>query len=67
MRYPLHEETLAMGRSRGLSNVVDGASASVSLRTGSLLVIEIDDAAIDSPAIDSTAIDSTMGGETWQS
>src|SRR5437773_1464488 len=43
LRYPLHEETLAMGRSRGLSNVVDGASASVSLRTGSLLVTEIDD------------------------
>ena len=42
LHYPLRDETLVMGRSRGLSNVVSGAPASVSLRAGSLLVIEID-------------------------
>jgi thiamine pyrophosphokinase len=41
LRYALHGETLAMGRSRGLSNVVMGQPASVSIRVGSLLVIEI--------------------------
>ena len=42
LHYPLRDETLVMGRSRGLSNVVSGAPASVTLRAGSLLVIEID-------------------------
>lgn len=41
LRYPVHGETLAMGRSRGLSNEVTEAPASVRLETGSLLVIEI--------------------------
>ena len=42
LQYPLRDEILVMGRSRGLSNVVSGAPASVTLRAGSLLVIEID-------------------------
>ena len=41
LQYALDEETLLMGRSRGLSNVVIGQPASVSIRAGSLLVIEI--------------------------
>lgn len=41
LRYALDQETLLMGRSRGLSNVVIGQPASVSIRAGSLLVIEI--------------------------
>ena len=41
LNYPLQEETLVMGRSRGLSNVVVEQPASVSVRAGSLLVIEI--------------------------
>lgn len=40
LRWPLDRETLAIGRSRGLSNVVDAAPASVSLESGVLLVIE---------------------------
>lgn len=38
--YPLDGETLRFGRSRGLSNVVVEASASVSMEDGVLLVIE---------------------------
>jgi thiamine pyrophosphokinase len=41
LRYPLGGETLRMGRSRGLSNVVEAAPASVSVERGILLVIEI--------------------------
>jgi thiamine pyrophosphokinase len=41
LRYALEDETLLMGRSRGLSNEVVEVPASVSLRTGSLLVIEV--------------------------
>jgi thiamine pyrophosphokinase len=41
LRYPLEGEPLMVGRSRGLSNVVTGEPASVSLQTGTLLVIEI--------------------------
>ena len=41
LRYALDDELLLMGRSRGLSNVVMGQPASVSIRSGSLLVIEI--------------------------
>jgi len=44
LRYPLEDEPLAVGRSRGLSNVVTEENASVSLRAGTLLVIEIDNA-----------------------
>jgi thiamine pyrophosphokinase len=38
--YPLHDETLEPGPARGLSNVRLGALAAVSLRRGSLLVVE---------------------------
>ena len=40
VRWPLDAATLRMGRSRGLSNVVDGAGASVRLTRGVLLVVE---------------------------
>ncbi|HET6380258.1 MAG TPA: thiamine diphosphokinase [candidate division Zixibacteria bacterium] len=40
LRYPLHGERLAFGGSRGLSNVVARAPASVSLERGTLLVVE---------------------------
>jgi thiamine pyrophosphokinase len=40
LRYPVDGEPLRFGRSRGLSNVVEGARASVSLERGTLLVIE---------------------------
>ena len=40
LRYELHDETLAAGRSRGLSNEIVEAPASVSLKGGRLLVIE---------------------------
>ena len=41
LSYGLNDGTLVMGRSRGLSNVVAEEPASVSLRAGSLLVVEI--------------------------
>jgi thiamine pyrophosphokinase len=40
LHYPLDGEDLHVGRSRGLSNVVERAPASVSLDRGTLLVIE---------------------------
>ncbi|MEX0626556.1 MAG: thiamine diphosphokinase [Chloroflexota bacterium] len=40
LRYPLAGETLQSGRSRGLSNEVERAPASVSLERGTLLIIE---------------------------
>ncbi len=40
LRYPLDGETLPLGRSRGLSNVVLHPPASVSLERGTLLVLE---------------------------
>lgn len=40
LRYPLHDEPLLLGRTRGLSNVRVGSTARVSLRAGHLLVIE---------------------------
>ena len=40
LRWPLDAATLPMGRSRGLSNVIVGPGASVSLADGVLLVIE---------------------------
>ena len=40
LRYPLDGETLRIGRSRGLSNVIEDLPASVSLERGTLLVIE---------------------------
>ncbi len=36
--YPLHDETLALGQARGISNVFAAREASVSLRVGKLLV-----------------------------
>ena len=41
MRYPLRDESLAFGRARGVSNVVECTPATISLRRGSLLVFEI--------------------------
>jgi thiamine pyrophosphokinase len=40
LRYALNGETLALGRSRGLSNEVAETPASVRLQVGSLLVVE---------------------------
>ena len=40
LRWPLERATLHMGRSRGLSNVVVGPDASVTLTDGVLLVVE---------------------------
>ncbi len=40
LRYPLHDEPLLVGRTRGLSNVREAMSAFVTLRTGRLLVVE---------------------------
>lgn len=41
LRYALRGETLVMGRSRGLSNLVSGLPAWIRLEAGSLLVVEI--------------------------
>jgi thiamine pyrophosphokinase len=40
LRYPLDGETLHLGRSRGLSNLIEEAPVSVSLEGGMLLIIE---------------------------
>ena len=40
LEYPLKDEPLDVGPARGLSNVRLGPSAAVSLRRGSLLVVE---------------------------
>ncbi len=40
LRYPLSGETLRLGRSRGLSNVVAGPRPRVEAATGTLLVVE---------------------------
>ena len=42
LRFPLEGERLALGPSRGLSNVVVDPPASVSLERGTLLVVEIE-------------------------
>jgi thiamine pyrophosphokinase len=39
LAYPLHNETLKFGPARGVSNVMDGHSAEISLETGWLLLI----------------------------
>ncbi len=39
LRYPLHDETLTPGSTRGVSNVVDTAPARVALRAGVLLAV----------------------------
>ena len=41
LRYPLDDEVLVTGPARGVSNVRDAADASVTLRRGRLLVVEI--------------------------
>lgn len=41
LAYPLTGETLHVGESRGLSNVIAAAPASVSLEAGALLVVEV--------------------------
>jgi thiamine pyrophosphokinase len=41
LRYPLSDEELRFGRSRGLSNVVQRAGASVWLAGGTLLLVEV--------------------------
>jgi thiamine pyrophosphokinase len=46
LRFPLHDETLPVGPSRGLSNEVTGAQATVTTRRGRLLVVHT------SPSID---------------
>ena len=45
LRYPLNGETLSIGRSRGLSNVVEESPASVSLEGGTLLLVETQEGA----------------------
>lgn len=40
LRWPLHGETLRIGRSRGLSNEVIAAGASIHVQRGTLLVVE---------------------------
>lgn len=40
LRYPLRQETLALGSSRGISNEITRPGATVSVRSGALLVIE---------------------------
>ena len=40
LRYPLRDESLPTGPARGLSNVLETPRASVSIRAGSLLVVE---------------------------
>ena len=42
LRFPLHDERLRMGRSRGLSNVLETSPARVALASGTLLIIEGD-------------------------
>jgi thiamine pyrophosphokinase len=42
LRFPLNDEPLRMGRSRGLSNVVETSPARVALVSGTLLIIEGD-------------------------
>jgi thiamine pyrophosphokinase len=40
LRYPLSDETLHAGRARGVSNVIRAVPASVSIGSGTLLVVE---------------------------
>ena len=40
LQYPLHDEALLVGRSRGLSNLRTAETATVTLRAGSLLIVE---------------------------
>jgi thiamine pyrophosphokinase len=40
LRYALHDEVLSVGTTRGLSNVRTAPSATVTLRSGWILVVE---------------------------
>ncbi|HYH93387.1 MAG TPA: thiamine diphosphokinase [Candidatus Saccharimonadales bacterium] len=40
LRYPLRDERLVLGRTRGLSNIRERAEAAVTIRSGRLLVVE---------------------------
>ncbi|HEY8869574.1 MAG TPA: thiamine diphosphokinase [Candidatus Limnocylindrales bacterium] len=40
LRYPLHDEALSLGVPRGISNVREGPAASVTIRSGRLLIVE---------------------------
>jgi thiamine pyrophosphokinase len=40
LRYPLHDESLRLGRARGLSNVIETSPARVQVAAGTLLIIE---------------------------
>ncbi len=50
LRYRLRSETLRLGSSRGVSNEIAAAGASVSLASGTLLVIEFSQGGPGSPA-----------------
>ena len=41
LQYPLHDETLFLGQARGVSNVLTGSRAGITLRRGLLLVVHI--------------------------
>lgn len=43
LRYPLHDEDLFAGSTRGVSNVLEGERARVRLRDGALLVVHLPD------------------------
>jgi thiamine pyrophosphokinase len=40
LRYPLADEPLSLGSSRGSSNVIEGSDARVTVRQGTLLIVE---------------------------
>jgi len=40
LRYPLHDEPLRSGPSRGLSNVRDAENASIRVGSGRILILE---------------------------
>jgi thiamine pyrophosphokinase len=46
LRYPLRDEGLPLGSTRGLSNEVVDDDASVQLRAGTLLVVESDEGGV---------------------
>jgi len=50
LRFPLRDEPLPMGPSRGLSNEILGTRAAVTCRAGSVLVIHTRRAAVDAPS-----------------
>src|SRR5688500_4371668 len=45
LTYPLHDETLHFGPARGVSNVMDGTTAQITLDSGWLLLIHTEDRA----------------------